>query len=125
MVNDLSDGRAVTEDLQGSITTLITYALGEPLAFTEARRERIKQLLDSGHDIDAEDVLNGKTALTLSVEVGDMALFRMLLDRGANVNARAYSNERGSSVLDEAAYFGRLKMVRLLLERGAEAKHHT
>ncbi|KAI9861440.1 MAG: Ankyrin-2 [Trichoglossum hirsutum] len=107
---------------QGTTNPLVACAEVESSRFSEAHMEIIKLLLDSNCDIDGQNE-DGRTALSYAVERGNMDLFKLLLDKGANVNVRAHSDQRKESVLDEAAYFGRLDMVRLLLDKGAEIRH--
>lgn len=63
----------------------------------------------------------GETPLHLAAESGDVNLVRLLLDHGADVNARAHSfeNQPGGSALHMAAAAGNLDVARLLLDRGA------
>jgi ankyrin repeat protein len=79
--------------------------------------ELIRLLLDGGADVNAANKA-GATALMWAA--GDLDKVKLLLDRGANVNARAHSGHTpllmAASCADSAA------VVRLLLEKGADAK---
>ena len=59
---------------------------------------------------------NGDTPLHAAAYQGDLALARLLLERGADVNA---ANQGGLTPLHEAADSGRREMLELLLSRGA------
>jgi len=113
-----------TEVFQGTTTPLAACAGLYPCEFTGKHMEVIELLLDSGHDIEAMDE-HGARPLILAVRNGDTELVKLLLNRGANVNARTTADWDGTSALDEAATDGRLQLVQLLLDRGAEIKHQT
>ena len=113
-----------TKVFQGTTTPLAVCAGLYPEEFTRKHMEIIAFLLDSGHDIEALDE-NGASPLILAARHGYKDLVTLLLDRGADVNARSSSDRRGTSALDEAATDGRMELVQLLLDRGAEIKHQT
>jgi hypothetical protein len=60
-----------------------------------------------------------KTALVKAVSLGDMEIFKTLIDAGADVNY--YSKEVLSNPLLKAAHLGNAEMVRILLKKGAKA----
>ena len=70
--------------------------------------------------------LAGGTLLHVAADFGDLESVSVMLDRGADVNARALVNESG--VGGQTAIFhaatqpddGGLRVVRLLIERGAD-----
>jgi ankyrin repeat protein len=75
-------------------------------------------LLNRGAEVDARSEGTGKTALMLAVNRGrglDMAT--LLIDNCADVNTRSRD---GHSPLMIAAWGPQLKMVKLLIEKGAE-----
>jgi ankyrin repeat protein/HEAT repeat protein len=73
------------------------------------RQETAKLLLDAGVNPDA--------GLSEAALGGHVELMRLLLDRGANVNAKS---EGGHTALHNAALQGGLKAVELLLQSGAD-----
>ncbi len=74
------------------------------------RRSGVKTAVRKGADVDARDE-EGKTPLMYAIfNEGD---FRFLMEKGADVSAR---DNRGMTVLMRAAYFGRVKTVKILLE---------
>jgi uncharacterized protein len=62
----------------------------------------------------------GVTALHLAAQRGDRALAELLLDRGADPEARASGTDRqgGGTALHWAAHYDQLPVVELLVERG-------
>lgn len=77
----------------------------------------IDGLLAGGVDIDETDYFVG-TALHVAVTQSDVASASTLLDIGANIEA--VSELRGTRALHMAADFNDLKMLALLLDRGAD-----
>lgn len=82
----------------------------------------LRILLDAGADIDAPGQSRGTPLMsvvnnTLIKKEVHRACTRLLLDRGANVNARA---EHGTTALMMAAERGHGALVEMLLEAGAE-----
>lgn len=74
------------------------------------------------------DVAKRDDVFVAAVEFGHHGLAEWLLDHGANVNARQLDRSRGTA-LHGAAWEGDLKMVNLLLARGAnpellDEEHH-
>ena len=84
-------------------------------------------LLDRGRDVDERSRL-GKTALMTAAQHNLLDSARLLLDRGASVNATTWAQEGaglahdGRTALMYAAASGSLPLVKLLLERGADAQ---
>ena len=83
--------QALHEDDRYQATTLL-FAAARLGCETEARA-----LLDRGAAIDAKD-REGKTALAKAAEADKLPLIRLLLERGANVNARASTARRPCSM---------------------------
>lgn len=76
----------------------------------------IQNLVSSGADVNSEDD-QGLTVLMCSVATPhSLDITRMLLEAGANVNART---EGGASALSYAVFIGDTEAVRMLLEAGA------
>jgi ankyrin repeat protein len=76
----------------------------------------VQQLLTRGADIEARDK-NGYTALIMASFHGRNEVVMLLLDKGANTEAR--TTEFGWTALILAAWQGKTEVVRLLLAKGA------
>jgi ankyrin repeat protein len=73
-------------------------------------------LCDYGADVKISD--DGTTSLHKAAQNGDLEAMQVLLDRGADVNARDNFEESPSW---DAIRFGKLEAMQLLLEHGADA----
>jgi Acyltransferase family/Ankyrin repeats (many copies) len=78
----------------------------------------VRERLDGGADVAAPDSKLGVTPLAWAALHGDVETLRLLIERGADLNAR---NRDGSSPLHSAAFVGRVQAVGLLRDRGARA----
>ena len=78
----------------------------------------VRRLLDSGFDPNSATKPGGTTALMMTAPDADK--IKLLLDRGANMNARAKT--RYSALLVAAQYPNSSTAIRLLLDRGAEVR---
>ncbi len=76
----------------------------------------VRRLLDGGLDANAATASGGTTALMMAAP--DVEKMRLLLDRGASVNARAKS--RFSALMVAAQYQDGDAAINLLLDRGAQ-----
>ena len=94
-----------------STRALIAELNGE----AKPRLSRVQELLSKGASIDGSD---SGMALYLAAS-RDARIVRLLLDKGANVNAKAQVY-RGRTALMNAALAGKPNIVRLLLSRGAK-----
>jgi ankyrin repeat protein len=86
------------------------------------RKEIVKLLLDNGShpDIPSSESgvgHDGETALLQVAFWGRLEIAKLLIERGANVNAKAAD---GAVPLHEAARMGHVDVARLLLEHGAD-----
>ena len=82
----------------------------------------VQKLIEYDADIDVRDQY-GRTPLYWASDdryFNDGSVVRLLLERGADVNARADND--GSTPLHEASRYGALEVVRLLLEHGADVE---
>lgn len=79
--------------------------------------EKVKQLIDSGADLEAIEPGSGSTPLITAALLNRVEIAKMLLDAGASINAKNYD---GSTALLTAAFFCHTDMVKLLLDRGAD-----
>jgi len=68
-------------------------------------------------DVEGKQGVNGLTCLHAASENGHLAICRLLLDKGAQVEAKDRS---GWTPLHYAAYKGHVEIVRLLCDHGAE-----
>lgn len=78
--------------------------------------KEVRRLLKEGADVNERDA-DGKTPLQLAVEYRNIEAGKLLLDNGADANAK--ENEFGISPLHTAALTGQEAFARLLLDKGA------
>ena len=62
---------------------------------------------------------HGRTCLMIAATNGRLAICRLLLDKGAQAEAK---DDEGRALLHFAAHRGHLKIVRLLCDRGADVE---
>ncbi len=88
------------------------------LALQHSHPNIIPLLLENGANVDAQDD-DGSTPLHRAISRADVELSRvqLLLDRYTNINLR---NNKGQTALHLASQHGRLNVMRLLLEDGAD-----
>ncbi len=78
----------------------------------------VKALLEGGAGLDVRDRhVNGWTALIHAIHKGQNEVARLILEAGADPNARV---DGGATALMFAAAYGNTAMVRALLEKGAD-----
>ncbi len=75
----------------------------------------IARQLASGLEVDYR--LNTETILTIAAREGRFGLVRMLVEKGADVNAKS---SKGHNPMSYASRFGHLRIVQYLLNHGAE-----
>jgi len=78
----------------------------------------VKAFVEKGGDLD-RDYARGLTALHWAARHGHVEAARLLIEKGANVNAREKAVSR-STPLHAAAVYGHLGIAKLLLAKGAE-----
>jgi len=103
--------------VQGKYKTIPLHSA----AFVE-KFEVVQKLIEYNANINARDEY-GWTPLypaSRGFYLKDGSVLRLLLERGADVNARA--DKDGSTPLHEASRYGALEAVRLLLEHGADVE---
>ena len=76
----------------------------------------IKELIDMGADVSAEDT-KGNTALMCASVVGHKEIAELLIQNGANVNQKDIN---GATALMEASYWGNKEVVELLIQNRAD-----
>jgi len=105
----------------GAMTTGGGSAIGPGAEWVEAVRggdlKAMEKFVADGIDVNQADAATGMPPLMYAALFGEAEIARMLLDRGAEVNAR---NKDGNTALHSAAFLGRTSTVALLLERGAD-----
>jgi uncharacterized protein len=82
--------------------------------------EAVGLFLKSGMSVDAKDS-KSFTALMISAWHGQTEVVKLLLDRGADMNARIETGAvKGATALILAAGLGHTEVVKLLLDKGAD-----
>jgi ankyrin repeat protein len=108
----------VLERWNYSIDLNIQTENGDPplvTAVNESQVERVQHLLKQACvDPNAKSAEFGYAALELAARRGSAEIARLLIDAGANVNAKGHD----SSIFNSAAYGGNAEVVRLLTSRG-------
>lgn len=94
------------------------------LAASEGHVERLEVALLPSLDVNAlqDDPLQGKAALHMAAQNGNVEAIRFLLSHGAKVDLR---NFEGETPLHEAAFWARLEAIKVLLEAGATINLQT
>ena len=78
--------------------------------------ERVKQTIEKGADVNAEDSSKEKP-LIIAADYNNWEIVKLLVENGADVNAQ---NEDGNTAVFFAALNGNLEMVQYLVEKGAD-----
>ncbi len=77
----------------------------------------IEELVKSGADLNEEGGRHGETALMVASRKGNFALVKLLISKGADINARG---TYGDTALIAAAWTCQLEVAQYLIEKGAE-----
>ncbi|ORY61624.1 ankyrin repeat-containing domain protein [Pseudomassariella vexata] len=109
--------RDILEELAEKKSVGSSVVKGLRMAVNFGYPERVNSLLEAGADIDAEDAIGGSTALGLAAWLCLEELFRLLLDKGADVNKR---QRNGRTPLHTAAEDGYEGIVKMIIEHGAD-----
>jgi ankyrin repeat protein len=90
------------------------------LAVAKKSHDAVRWLIAHGVDVDAKRMMwdCNHTALQMTIENGDIALARMLLDAGADPNIR--DDKYNATALGWVDFFGREDFAKLLRERGGQ-----
>ncbi len=79
--------------------------------------ESVKILLAEGADVDEKEAASGSTPLITAALFGNADIAKVLIDAGANINAK---NNDGSTALHTAAFLCHPEVLKLLLAHGAD-----
>ena len=77
----------------------------------------MRTLLEQGADINIQDEKNKDTPLHRSIWYGRFEVFKLLLEKGADVQKK---NKYGNMPIHFAAMYGKTDMINCLLEKGAD-----
>lgn len=77
----------------------------------------LKQLIESGTDLNVKEPIGGSSALISACLFGKTEMAQMLINAGADLNVQ---NNEGSTALHTAAFFCHLEIVKMLLQKGAD-----
>lgn len=87
--------------------------------------KKVRQLIASGHDVNAEDHF-GRTPLHTAVEEGQFAIIKVLVENGADTNVKDTSfYQNGLTPLHRAVIKKRLDLVRFLAMNGARINEYN
>jgi ankyrin repeat protein len=81
---------------------------------------RVKELLETSSDLLDSYSLDGYTPLGLSAHFGNEETVKLLLDKGANVNARSKDGNLNNMALHAAIAGNYEQIVRILIQHGAD-----
>ena len=109
-----------------NVVFVISGCVSAPTPLTKAAKKgdlpEVRRLIAEGADINAkdqDDYEHGATALILASANGYREIVQLLLDKGANVNAKMSGIDDGVTALMEASKGKDVKIVQALLDKGA------
>jgi len=82
--------------------------------------EKVREMIDSGINVNVESEVNKETALAMAVEYGHLELVKLLLESGAEVNQVSTKKKYPITALGQAARMGYFEIAELLIEKGAD-----
>ena len=80
-----------------------------------------EQLINAGTDVRARNP-RGYTAMYWAANCNNVRMINLLLDKGADINAKLEPNVGGYTPLHAAAMFNRPDVTRVLIKRGADVR---
>ena len=117
---------APKETEPGKVSFTVRFFQTRERAFLEAARLGdtllLRKLLDKGIHVDIKQTYSSATALHLAAKYGRYRAVRLLLSRGANVNA---GDADRATALHQAALKGHAHIILMLLESGAHIESRT
>lgn len=91
-------------------------------ACKEGNLSKAEELLEQGARIEARDGSDHQTGLVFAAYKGHVSIIKMLIKRGAEINA---TDDKGWTALSEASYMGKTAVVAFLLEKKASTLPST
>lgn len=88
------------------------------LAVQAGRKKMVEAFVEKGANILARNEVKRRNVLEISMESGDLTIFLLLLEKGANVN-NSEDQKGAMTPLHLAAFLGNVDFVRNLLKQGA------
>ncbi|MBN2181523.1 MAG: SUMF1/EgtB/PvdO family nonheme iron enzyme [Sedimentisphaerales bacterium] len=85
--------------------------------------EKVKQLLEKGADLNANDtdyIIEGATVLIMASREGHLEIVKFLIEKGADVNAVAANGELEWTALMISLFREHLEIVKFLIDNGAD-----
>jgi ankyrin repeat protein len=92
-------------------------------AYQKKSWRKVIEIIDSGESVDVYHGELGTPIISLAIQNGWNDLAYFLIENGADVNAK--STDSWSTALMDAAYNADLKMVKTLIQNGADVSQST
>ncbi len=109
------------------VVTIDWYEIPMFQAIAQEDNETVKNLIYAGFNVNTKDG-NDYTALHVAVEHGNIEIVRLLLKKGANVNAKTNYKKTPILMLEESfddEESSTIEILRLLISKGAEVNAQT